>query len=69
MQIVYVFSGYMGMEFGLKKCGILVLKRGKVVKIDGVTLSDEQALKQINRDRYRDRYFGILELHRVKKGR
>ena len=39
------------------------------MKIDGVTLSDGQAMKQINRDRYRDRYFGILELDRVKKGR
>ena len=48
MHTVYVFSGYMGMEFGLKKCGVLVLKRGKVVEIDGVSPSDGQAMKQIN---------------------
>ena len=44
VQIVYVFSEDIGMEFGLKKCGALVLKRGKVVKMDGVNLPDEQTM-------------------------
>ena len=29
---VYVFSIDIGMEFGIKKCGILTMKRGKIVK-------------------------------------
>ena len=29
---VHVFSADIGMEFGMKKCGILTMKRGKVVK-------------------------------------
>lgn len=53
------------MEFGLEKCGLLVLKRGKVVKMDGVTLPDGQARKQIDDDGYR--YLGILELNSVKE--
>ena len=32
VKAVYVFNTNMGMEFGIKKCGILTMKRGKVVK-------------------------------------
>ena len=53
------------MEFGLKKRGVLVLKRGKVVKMKGVTPPDGQAMKQIAEDGYR--YLGILELDSVKE--
>ena len=54
------------MEFGLKKYGVLVLKRGKVVKMNGVILPDGQALKQIDKDGYR--CLRILELDSVKEG-
>ena len=39
VQTVYVFSEDIGMEFGLRKCGII--------------LPDGQAIKQIDEDRYR----------------
>ena len=32
VKTVYVFNTNIGMEFGIKKCGILTMKRGKVVK-------------------------------------
>ena len=32
VETVYVFNTNIGMEFGIKKCGILTMKRGKVVK-------------------------------------
>ena len=35
---MYEFSIYTAMEFGLKKCGVLVMKRGKVVKFAGLDL-------------------------------
>ena len=28
------------MEFGIKKCGILTMKRGKIVKSEGIKLPD-----------------------------
>ena len=31
VRTVHVFSTDIGMEFGMKKCGILPMKRGKVV--------------------------------------
>ena len=46
VQTVYLLRGDIRMEFGLKKCGVLVLKRGKVAKIDGVTLPDWQAINK-----------------------
>ena len=32
VRTVHVFSTDIGMEFGIKKCGILTMKRGKIVK-------------------------------------
>ena len=31
VKIVYVFSTDIGMEFGINKCGILTMKRGRTV--------------------------------------
>ena len=31
-----IFSEDIKMEFGLPKCGVLIMKRGKVVKSEGV---------------------------------
>ena len=33
INTVYTFSEKIGMEFGIKKCGLLGLKRGKVDKV------------------------------------
>ena len=33
-----MFSNDIGMEFGMKKCGVLKLKRGKVVESEGIEL-------------------------------
>ena len=34
-RTVYVFSTNISIEFGIKKCGILTIKRGKIVKSEG----------------------------------
>ena len=44
---VHLFSKDIIMKFGLKKCGVIVLKRGKVDKCDRVTLPDGQMMKEI----------------------
>ena len=38
VQTVRIFSDQFGMEFGIDKCAILVLKRGKITKFDGISL-------------------------------
>ena len=47
VQTVHTFSVDIGMEFGSKKCGLLVLKRGKIAKMEGVVLQNGQAMKEI----------------------
>ena len=36
VRIVHVFSTDIGMEYGMKKRGILTMKRGNVVKCEGI---------------------------------
>ena len=36
VSTVQILSNDIGMEFGIKKCGVLVLKRGKAMSSEGV---------------------------------
>ena len=62
-----MFSKDIGMEFGIKKCGMLVLKRGKVDKETSfsINLPDGKILKTIEEEGYR--YLGVLEYDKVKE--
>ena len=44
----YLFSEGIGMEFGLKKCAVVVLKRGKTIKFDGIQLPNEEIMKGVD---------------------
>ena len=65
VRTVYVFSTDIGMEFGIKKCGILTMKRGKVVKSEGIKLPDCEMMKQGGQEGYT--YLGIIELDTIKE--
>ena len=65
VQTVHTFCTDIGMKFGIKKCGVLVLKRGKIVKMEGVVLPDGQVMKEIEDRGYR--YLGILETDQLKE--
>ena len=65
VQTVHTFSTDIGMEFGIKKSGVLVLKRSKIVKMEGVVLPDGQVMKEIEDRGYR--YLGILETDELKE--
>ena len=52
------------MEFGLPKCEVLILKRGKVVNSEGISMPDGKMMKNIEEDRYK--YLGILEADDLK---
>ena len=53
------------MEFGIKKCGMLVLKHGKIAKMEGVVLPDGQVIKEIDDRRYK--HLRILETDQLKE--
>ena len=66
VNTVYMFSEDIGMEFGVKKCGVLVLKRGKMIECEGVVLPNGETMKEIEEDGYK--YLGILEMDRIMEG-
>ena len=65
LRIVCVFSTDIGMEFGIKKCGILTMKRGKIVKTEWIKLPDGEVVKQVGQEGYT--YLGITELDEIKE--
>ena len=65
VRTVYVFSIDIGMESGIKSCGILTIKRGNIVKSEGIKLPDGEVMKQVGQEGYT--YLGIIELDNIKK--
>ena len=59
VHTVLVFSEDIGMEFGVEKCAILVMEKGKTVKSVGIELPDGKAIKSLQDTSYK--YLGILE--------
>ena len=53
------------MEFGIKKCGTLILKRGKVVRFDGIELPSGDKIKEIEETGYK--YLGITEYDKIEE--
>ena len=67
VQTVQVFSEDIGMEFGLKKCGVLLMKRGKKVRFDSNTILDGRIMREIEEEGYK--YLGILEVDMMRERR
>ena len=44
-QTVHKFSEYIGMQFGIKKWGVLKMERGKMIREDAIRLPDGQHVK------------------------
>ena len=65
VSTVEVFSTDVGMEFGTKKCGTLVLKRGKVVRSDGLELPSGEKIQNVEEGGCK--YLGTLEFYRIKE--
>ena len=60
VQTVRVFSEDIGMEFGIEKCDMLVVEKGKIVKSVGIELPDGKVIKSLQEgESYK--YLGILE--------
>ena len=48
VHTVHIFSEDIGMQFGIKKCGVLIMERGKVIRADDIRLPDGQDMKDID---------------------
>ena len=47
VKAIQFVSTDIGMKFGIKKCGVLILKRGKAVECEGIVLPNEKTMKII----------------------
>ena len=65
VRTVHVFSTDIEMEFGMKKCGILTMKRGKVVRCEGIMLPNNEVMNEVEKEGYT--YLGIVELDKIKE--
>ena len=65
VRTVYVFSTDIDMDFGINKCGILTMKRVKIVKSEGMKLPDGEVMKQVGQEGYT--YLDITELDKIKE--
>ena len=63
IDTVQVVSSDIGMEFGIKKCGLLFLRRGVVAKSEGIGLPNGEIMKSFEDDGYK--YLGILEMNDI----
>ena len=65
MSIVEVLSQNIGMEFGIKKCGVIIMNRGKFKSTDGIELTSGEKIREAEEDGYK--YLWMLEYNRVKE--
>ena len=47
VQAIHIFSKDIGIEFGIKKCAVLVIEKGKIVKSVGIELPDDKIIKSL----------------------
>ena len=60
---MFTFGEDISMELGQKKCGVVILKKGKLFKFDGIHLPNQEIMKEVDENGYT--YLGILELDKI----
>ena len=65
VSTVELFSQDIDMEFGIKKCGVIIMNRGKIKSTAGIELPSGEKIKEIEEDAYK--YLRILDYDRIKE--
>ena len=65
VQTVRLISEDIGMEFGISKCAMIEMKRGKMVKNDGIELPDGERIRSLEIDEAY-KYLGVLQSDKGK---
>ena len=68
VQTVCVFNEGIRMEFGIEKCAMWVMEKGKIVKSVGIVLPDGKVIKSLQLDE-NCKYLGILEAGKILEER
>ena len=64
VQTVRIVSGDIRMEFGIEKCALVNIQKGKVTRTKGIQLPDGNNIKDINKIGYK--YLWIIEGEKIK---
>jgi len=69
-QTMRIFSNVIEMKFGIEKCAVLIIKRGKVTQSERITIPDDMIRRSL-KEHERYKYLGVLEadvmLHKQMK--
>ena len=65
VQTVRIYNKDIGMEFGIEKCAMIEMKRGKMIYSEGTQLPSGKKIKSLEEDE-RYKYLGMLESDKVK---
>ena len=65
VSTVELFSQDIDMEFGIKKCGVIIMNRGKIKSTAGIELPSGEKIKEIEEDAYK--YLRVLDYDRIKE--
>ena len=65
VRTVHILSTDMGMEFGIRKCRLVILKRGKIVRRRGIELPNGETMKGVEQEGCT--YIGKFKLHKIKE--
>ena len=66
IHVVRIYSQDIGMEFGIEKCAMLVMKSGKRRMTDGMELPNHDKIKTLGENKTY-KYLGILEADTIKQ--
>ena len=66
IHTVRIHSQDIGMEFGIEKCAMLVMKSGKRHKTDGIELPNHDKIRMLKKNETY-KYLGILEADTIKQ--
>ena len=61
-----IYSDDIGMEFGIEKCAMLIMKNGKRRMIEGIVLPNQGKIRTL-RELETYKYMGILEADTIKQ--
>ena len=66
IHAVRIYSQDIGMEFGIEKCAMLVMKSGKRHLTDGMELPNQYKIRTLGENET-NKYLGILEADTIKR--
>ena len=66
VQTIRIYSQDIGMEFGIEKCAMLVIKRGERKLMNGIQLPNQDTIKSLDENESY-KYLGILEADNIKQ--